>query len=347
MIEISLLSSSEEKSYSTFLKNSSESMFFHSIPYKNLLEELLSVKSFFLIAKKNEQIIGALPLFQKKNEEYGNILNSSPFIGSNGGFLIDSHLDFLKQREIKQSLLENMYEIAGMENCILSTIISSPFDRDTIFYEDFIKYSYRGYRVGHIKHLNNTFSCPEESILKTVDKRCRNTITRSMKNLELEHSDDFETLFILHKKNMEKKGASFKPLKFFELIKKYFSPEEYELTYALKNGEPMAGLLVFFFKDTVEYFTPAFNYDYRTEQPTSFLIFHSMKKAIQNGYKYWNFGGTILPSQTGVANFKKSWGSFEYPYYYYTIKHQDIDKILKLKSEVILENYRWFYVIPF
>ena len=100
MIEISLLRSSEEKSYTTFLKNSNESMFFHSVPYKNLLEEFLSVKSFFLIAKEKEQIIGALPLFLKKNEAYGNIFNSSPFIGSNGGFVIDSHLEDVRSANL-------------------------------------------------------------------------------------------------------------------------------------------------------------------------------------------------------------------------------------------------------
>lgn len=346
MVKISLMGTSEEKPYTLFLKNSNESMFFHSVPYKKMLEEFLSVKSFFLIAKENERIIGALPLFLKKNEEYGNILNSSPFIGSNGGFITDSHLDFMKQREIKQNLLQNVYELADTENCILSTIISSPFDRDMIFYEDFVKYSYRDYRVSYIKHLNYSFNSPEESILKTVDKRCRNTITRSMKNLEYEYSDDFETLFTLHRKNMEGKGA-FKPWIFFKAIKKYFSPDQYELTYALQDGKRVAGLLVFFFKDTVEYFTPAFNDDFRKEQPTSFLIFHSMKNASQKGFKYWNFGGTRLPSQTGVASFKKSWGSFEYPYYYYTIRHQDSEKILKLSSDVISEHYRWFYVIPF
>jgi hypothetical protein len=40
MIEISLLKKNEEHEYTEMLHKSSEAMFFHSIPYSNLLEEL-------------------------------------------------------------------------------------------------------------------------------------------------------------------------------------------------------------------------------------------------------------------------------------------------------------------
>ena len=119
------------------------------------------------------------------------------------------------------------------------------------------------------------------------------------------------------------------------------------MSYALMNRKRIAGLLVFYFKDTVEYFTPAFDIEYKKEQATSFLIYEAMKKSIEKGFKYWNFGGTTLPSQRDVAYFKKSWGSDEYPYYYYTMKHQEMDEIMNLKAEEILEKYKWFYVLPF
>jgi hypothetical protein len=346
MIETSLLKKSEEKEYTEMLHRSSESMFFHSIPYRNLLEEFLSVKSYFVIATKSERIIGAIPTYIKENKEYGNVMNSSPFIGSNGGFIIDSNLNYLEKREIKKKLQDRYNKLAVEKNCVLSTIITSPFDRDILFYEDKLKYEFRDYRVGYIKEFDRVFDNSEESILRTVEKRCRNSITRSEKNLELEYSDDFKNLFELHKNNIEGKGT-FKPFKFFELVKKHFKGGEYDLTYALINGKRIAGMLIFYFKDTVEYFTPAFDIEYKKEQATSFLIYEAMKKSIENGFRYWNFGGTTLPSQNEVAYFKKSWGSNEYPYYYYTMRHQEIDGIMNLKAEEILEKYKWFYIIPF
>ena len=169
---------------------------------------------------------------------------------------------------------------------------------------------------------------------------------RSMHNLHIEYSDDFSSLCALHKENMNGKGPN-KPEKFFDLVKKYISPEKYELSYAVLNGERIGGLLIFYFKETVEYFTPAFNRDFQAEQATSFLIFHAMKNAIRKGYKFWNFGGTRLPGQEGVAKFKKSWGATEFPYYYFTTIHRDIDHLKRLDPKTITENYPWFYVIPF
>lgn len=346
MIEISLLKKNEEHEYTEMLHKSNESMFFQTIPYRDLLEEFLSVKSYFIVAKKSGRIIGAIPTYIKESEEYGNVMNSSPFIGSNGGFIVDSCLDYLENREIKKKLLERYNELAVEENCVLSTIITSPFDRDILFYEDDLDYKFRDYRIGYIKGLDMYFNNQEELLLKTVEKRCRNSITRSKKNLEGEYSDDFKDLFELHKKNMEGKGT-FKPFKFFELVKKHFKEGEYELSYALMNEKRIAGLLIFYFKDTTEYFTPAFDIKYKKEQATSFLIYEAMKKSIKKGFKYWNFGGTTLPSQRDVAYFKKSWGSDEYPYYYYTMKHQEIDGIMNLKAAEILEKYKWFYVLPF
>ena len=346
MIDITLLKKNEERKYTEMLHRCHESMLFHSIPYRNLLEEFLSVKSYFIVAKKSGRIIGAIPAYIKENKEYGNVMNSSPFIGSNGGFILDYHLNYLEKREIKKKLLQRYNELVIEKDCVLSTIITSPFDRDILFYEDNLDYRFRDYRVGYIKEFDLSFSSPQESIARTVEKRCRNSITRSKKNLELEYSDDFKDLFKLHKKNFEGKG-SFKPFKFFELVKKNLKPGEYELSYALMNGKRIAGLLVFYFKDTAEYFTPAFDVEYKSEQATSFLIYNAMKKSIENGFKYWNFGGTTLPSQKDVAYFKKSWGSYEYLYYYYTMKHQEIDKIMNLKAEEILEKYKRFYILPF
>jgi hypothetical protein len=60
MIEISLLKKNEEHEYTEMLHKSSEAMFFHSIPYSNLLEEFLSVKSYFIVAKESGRVVVAI-----------------------------------------------------------------------------------------------------------------------------------------------------------------------------------------------------------------------------------------------------------------------------------------------
>ena len=69
-----------------------------------------------------------------------------------------------------------------------------------------------------------------------------------------------------------------------------------------------------------------------------------MLDAIEHGYKNWNWGGTWL-SQEGVYNFKKKWGTSDYPYYYYTKIFNE--ELLTLSPDYLVNNYRGFFVLPF
>ena len=110
------------------------------------------------------------------------------------------------------------------------------------------------------------------------------------------------------------------------------------------RGEPVAALLLFYFNQTVEYFTPAIVKAHRSTQALPLTIFVAMKDAIRAGYRNWNWGGTWL-SQDGVYDFKKRWGTNEYPYFYYTRLFRS-DIMRRSKTE-LLEHYPGFFVLPF
>lgn len=133
---------------------------------------------------------------------------------------------------------------------------------------------------------------------------------------------------------------------FFQKVYELMGEKDYDLMYARKEGIIIAGLLVYFFKNIVDYSVPAIRYEYSIEQGTSLLIYQGMKKAITNGYKYWNFGGTS-ENQPSLHRFKARWGTRDYPYYYYVLQHRDIGHILQMTPQYILGEYKWFYVLPF
>ena len=110
------------------------------------------------------------------------------------------------------------------------------------------------------------------------------------------------------------------------------------------KGKPVAALLLLYFNETVEYFTPVILPKYRNTQALSLVIFIAMKDAILHGFKNWNWGGTWL-SQKGVYDFKKKWGTIDYPYYYYTLLFNN--KLLSSDADFIKKNYEGFFVLPF
>jgi lipid II:glycine glycyltransferase (peptidoglycan interpeptide bridge formation enzyme) len=111
------------------------------------------------------------------------------------------------------------------------------------------------------------------------------------------------------------------------------------------DGQPIAALLVFYFNGTAEYFTPVIISEHRNTQALALVIYEAMKDAVSlKKCKYWNWGGTWL-SQRGVYDFKKRWGTSDYPYYYYTKLFNE--GVRFSSKEALLKNYPGFFVLPF
>ena len=141
-------------------------------------------------------------------------------------------------------------------------------------------------------------------------------------------------------------GGKQKNKLFFQLINKYFTyGKEYKVYIAEINGDIAAGLLVFFHKEYIEYFTPVITAKYRPYQALSAIIFTAMVDSINDGRKIWNWGGTWFRNQDGVKRFKERWGTQEKIYNYYTcIKNPSI---YDSNPETLEFQYPSFYVIPY
>lgn len=348
MTDITFLSGNYEQAYTEMLHNCSEAMFTHSIKYRDLLSDFLDCKPYYIIAVEKDEVVGAIPAFLKENKRNGNVLNSLPLFGSHGGVLVRSDLDINKKAKTKRLLLDSFNALAKEKDCIVSTIITSPFDSDISFYEDNLAYSYKDKRVAPVVEFRDGIKDAEHEIMYSIiEPGNRRAIRRPLKHgITFEFSRDFKPLFEMNSANMAAKGGNVQPMGYFERIPNFLESKNYDLIYARKGETIIAGLLLFYLKNVVNYSVPAQRVEYSVEQGTSLLIYEGMKKAINNGYKYWNFGGTS-ESQQSLHRFKARWGTKDYPYYYYIVQYRNIDHILAMKPRDILEEYEWFYVVPF
>ena len=108
--------------------------------------------------------------------------------------------------------------------------------------------------------------------MQTFRPTTRNKVRKGKKmGFSISHENSFKALLslqALHKKNIEKLGGISKPVEVFEALSNAFEyGADYKTYIAKRNGEVAAGLLLFFFKDTVEYFCPAINESFRSDQP--------------------------------------------------------------------------------
>lgn len=331
-MQVSLLNATLTSQYNEFLNHCNNAMVYYSLSFKRLLEDTLQCNSHYLVALNQDKICGILPLMLRGGR-YGEILNSLPFYGSNGGILADND-------EARDCLLEAYNEYC--KNFASATYITNPFLEDSAIAipKESLPYDFVDSRIGQIATL-----LPEEELLKSFAPSARRNIAKAIRNgISIKLSQDFEFLYQTHFQNITSINGIPKPKYFFESLLKCCDNKEYKLYVAEFQGETIAGLLCFYYGNVVEYYTPALLGEYRTLQALPLIVFRAMNEAYNNGYKWWNFGGTWA-LQDGVYRFKSKFGACDRLYHYYTLLNNK--DILNSTKEELLVEYPYFYVLPF
>lgn len=349
MVTIATLSSGDEPGYRNFVEAHPQGTFHYGLKYRRLLDQLLpSSDSIYLLARKEGRVVGVLPAFIRRSRK-GNILNSLPFYGSHGGVLTAKENS--EASDVKRSLLKQIQALAVAEKCLVSTIVTPLFDSDPKIYEEEWGVDFRDSRIGQVTFLPAAGQDLDDRLMTVFHAKTRNMIRKAYKsNIDWRSSSsesDLRFLADLHTKNSTALGIVAKSRLFFSLVPRIFSyGRDYQIYVATKDGENIAALLLFYHNTTVEYFTPCIVEHYRSIQPMSLLIFEAMKQAISNGFRSWNWGGTGHGLE-GIYRFKKRWGATDLVYNYYTQKHGDLRPILELGKSGILDEYKYFYAVPF
>ena len=325
-----------EFEYENFILNHQNSMMYHSIKYINLLKELIRAKTLCIVSRNDGKIDGVLPIMYKDGK-FGRVMNSLPYYGSNGSVLTSC--------EQTTNLILNFYDQISNDPAVASsTIITNPFDIKSILNKT--DFTHKDYRIGQFTDIEFSHN-HREKLLKKFHYKTRNVIRKALKhnvNVVVDNSK-LNLLYRLHKDNMESIGGMAKEIEIInQITNTYQENKNYKVYVAVYENQIVAGLLVFYFKETVEYYMPVINSKFRNLQALSLLIFEAMTDASIAGFKNWNWGGT-WESQKGVYSFKKKWGTLDKNYYYLTkVNNNDI---YKLDEYTLLEEYPNFFVIPF
>lgn len=344
-MQIKILKETYERDYDLFLKESKNSLFYHSLKYKRFLESVLSksIARYFLLFE-NKKIIAALPFFLIKTKK-GNVLNSLPFFGSNGDII---YKDNIEEKHFLYifTFLENFIK----KNNIFSTLIIPNFLNNESKAQFYFNHNLRDARISQITYLpknikKNIKDSDFLNLFKSKSLKRNISIKKENFNIKIDNSlENFEQLFKLHKKNSITKNRLFKKWYVFKSIRKNFIEKIDYNIYCIKNNhELIAGLLVFYYKHFVEYYLPVTNSKYDKFQLMEKIILQAMKEAVKNKYSIWNWGST-WENQKGVFQFKNRWNANNSVFHYMIKTSLDINKIDKSET---LSNFKYFYVIPF
>lgn len=324
-----------------YVNNSKDSLFYTSSEFINLVSTHLGAESYWIVAKEDKEILGVLPFLESKAGKFGTVFNSLPYYGSNGG-VIQSR----ENVEAKQNLIKEFFSLAKKKNACSATIVTNPLLKDNHLYEEVIDDHIIDERIGQITHIPAN---PDDELIKIFDDPRPRNIRRAQKEgIKVSSGNErssVEFLYQIHVENMQAIGGLNKSWDFFEKLFTNMPADMWSVYIGSKEDEPVSALLLFYFNGTVEYFTPVIKSEHRNTQALALVIFEAMKDAAnKRGCKNWNWGGTWL-SQTGVYDFKKRWGTSDYPYYYYTKLFNK--RVRSSSKEVLLKDYPGFFVLPF
>lgn len=299
---------------------------------------------------EGKSLAGFFPFFRIEKEA-GVIINSLPWFGSHGGCYVASHADPRGTRD--QLLLHFKEQLASESKLISATISLSPFENcylDT--YHEVFNTATTEERSGQVLTLpsmpNATLQEVGARLMNMMLQKSRNCLRKGMKQgfefVTDSSNEAWEYLYTTHKENMLAIGGTPKQLQAFESLRAQCSNDGV-LSLALLEGKPVAGMFCLYHKPHVEYFIPVISREFRSLQPLSYLLHMTMIKAVQDGFLYWNFGGTGR-TQESLHRFKAGWGASDFSYSYIIVpgnhgKLHDSEWLRRMMVE-----YPSYYIYP-
>jgi hypothetical protein len=336
MPEVVPLTSRTETEYRAFLQDLPDSLFYYAPVYRDFLVDLLGCRADYRLALENGRITGLLPLMLQDGP-WGTVVNSLPFFGSNGGVLATT-------TSASRALYAEFDALAGESGIAAATIVTHPFRQVG---SPPVRCDFVDQRIGQWTRLPEAGPEAEARLMASFDGAARRNVrkARSEGVTVRVDCDAVDFLERVHTENMAAMGGRAKSHDFFVRIGSHFEAgREFRIYVSERAGRLTAGLLVFLFGRTVEYFTPVVVEEERTYQPMALILHTAMMDALTEGYRWWNWGGT-WSSQEGVYRFKRKWGAQDLPYkYYIRLNRRDI---LSRTPQALLEAYPNFYVVPF
>jgi len=152
----------------------------------------------------------------------------------------------------------------------------------------------------------------EEVIWNNITSKNRNMIRKAEKNgIEIHHSKDF-TLFAdftrIYNATMEKDHAEeyyFFEDAFYESIHRDLF-DNYEMFYAVLNGEIVAMSIMLFANDQMHYHLSGSMIEYRNLAPSNLLLYKAAIWGYEQGYKTFHLGGGVGSGEDGLYKFKSA-----------------------------------------
>lgn len=280
--------------WNEFVTAAPEGTFFHLAEWQDVLREAFGHRSYYLLAERDGEICGVLPLALVSSVLFGRALISTPFCVY-GGIVASDHAAHAALTE---------------EACALA-------QRLNVDYMEF-----RNRRQQHpswpSKDLYVTFRKaiqPESEANMLAIPRKQRAMVRKGIQKGLKSRIDAETRdhYDLYSESVRNLGTPVFARKYLDTLKRVFG-EACEILTVVHEEKPVASVLSFYFRDEVLPYYGGGGLAARPVAGNDFMYWEVMERARQKGFKIFDYGRS--KRGTGAFEFKEHWGFEPEPLHY-------------------------------
>ena len=278
---------------------------FHQIGWKKTIEDNYSHRPRYLLAERSGRIEAILPLFLVKNFLAGKALISSPY-AVYGGVLANSD-------EARDALRDSVREL-GRQLGVGYVELRNVDERQSLGFQPIRRY---------VTFRQDLSSGPEK-LLAGIPRKTRRMVRKSIKgSLETVPAPSLDAFFDLYSRSLRRLGTPCFPRGHFESILRHF-PDQVELREIHFEGQPVAAVLSFLYRDEIHPFYGASDPAYNRLATNNFMYFDLMRWAHAQGRRWFDFGRSRIGS--GSYEFKAHWGMEEValPYEMLLVKRKEL-----------------------
>ena len=294
--------------WEAFVEAMPEATLAHDRPWWFVLARSLGHRDRSLVAERDGEVCGILPMMLLKHWLFGTFHVSLPWL-DHGGVLADGP-------EAAGALRDAATEQARADGASFIEFRSvDPVFSDLSIRED---------KVTFWLSLRDA-----EGVWKSLDPKVRNQVRKAQKAGLTCHFGREELLpdfYDVFTRNMRDLGTPVWGINFFQNILEAF-PKTAEIALVRLEDKTIGGGLVLYFKDTVHMPSASSLRSHFHLCPNNLLYWEVIKRACEAGYRIFDFGRSTVGS--GTYHFKKQWGSAVKPLHwqYILLKGDQIPRL--------------------
>lgn len=289
---LSVTSSTEcdRAEWDRFIRGHPEGTFFQLPGWGQAAKRAYGYETYYLIARRDGTLTGILPLTYARTPLLGASLISTAFSVGGGPLATDA--------ETLQALLGEAMRI-GEEKKVRYIECRSDFEAD----------GWLGKSGSHAAFETPLLENDEDALAAIPRKRraeIRKAIDAAEKgDLSIRHDGEPDLFYRLYAKSLHRLGTPVFPKRFLYALLDAFRKET-EISVVEHQGEPVAALLSFYFKDRVLPYYIGATAKAREARAFDYIYWALMRRAAEKGYKQFDFGRSKTGG--GAYAYKKLWG---------------------------------------